>query len=65
MMINFLRKMYAYLFGYAWLPCPRCGKYFSGHEINHLTKSIRVGDSFFVVCQECSKEIRNDGVRSV
>ena len=28
-----LHKLYAYLFGYFWLPCPVCGKYFGGHEI--------------------------------
>lgn len=29
-----LHKLYALLFGYSWLPCPVCGKYFGGHELS-------------------------------
>ena len=32
MMFRFLNKCYARLFGYFWLPCPVCSKYFGGHE---------------------------------
>ena len=27
-----LAKLYADFFGYFWLPCPICGKFFGGHE---------------------------------
>jgi len=30
--IRWFQKIYAILFGYFWLPCPICGKYFGGHE---------------------------------
>lgn len=29
---RWLNKIYAWFFGYFWLPCPICGKYFGGHE---------------------------------
>jgi len=25
-------KIYAWIFGYFWIPCPKCGKMFGGHE---------------------------------
>lgn len=28
-----LHRLYAWLFGYFWLPCPVCGKMFGGHEV--------------------------------
>lgn len=27
-----LQWLYAFVFGYFWLPCPRCGRGFGGHE---------------------------------
>ena len=30
--IRFLHKLYAWTFGYFWLPCPLCGEMFGGHE---------------------------------
>mgnify|MGYP001580585561 CR=1 FL=1 len=29
---RFLHKWYANTMGYFWLPCPRCGEMFGGHE---------------------------------
>jgi hypothetical protein len=29
---RFLARAHAALFGYFWLPCPLCGRYFSGAE---------------------------------
>lgn len=29
---RFVHRWYARLFGYFWLPCPRCGRWFGGHE---------------------------------
>lgn len=28
-----LHRAYAHLAGYFWLPCPRCGEMFGGHEV--------------------------------
>jgi hypothetical protein len=28
-------RIYAWWFGYFWLPCPVCGEYFGGHEWGH------------------------------
>ena len=33
-MIRLAHKLYARLFGYFWKPCPVCGRYFGGHEID-------------------------------
>lgn len=30
--MRLLHKLYAFIFGYFWLPCPKCGRYFGGHE---------------------------------
>lgn len=32
-MFRFMNMVYAKVFGYFWIPCPVCGKYFGGHEI--------------------------------
>lgn len=29
---RFLHCIYAFCFGYFWLPCSICGRYFGGHE---------------------------------
>jgi hypothetical protein len=31
-LIQRLNQAYAWLFGYFWLPCPLCGRYFGGHQ---------------------------------
>ncbi len=31
-MFRLFHKIYAALFGYFWLPCPRCGDMYGGHE---------------------------------
>ena len=33
MMPRWVHKAYARANGYFWLPCPRCGHYFGGHEV--------------------------------
>ena len=30
--MRLFHRFYAWLFGYFWLPCPRCGTMFGGHE---------------------------------
>lgn len=35
---RFPNRVWAWLCGYFWLPCPECGEMFGGHEIGY-TKS--------------------------
>ena len=32
MKYRLLNRIYAFIHGYFWLPCPICGQYFGGHE---------------------------------
>ena len=55
---RFLHRCYAFLFGYFWIPCPLCGKYFGGHE-------WLVEDSLWInerdaeaVCPNCSERVK-------
>ena len=38
-----LNRIYAWLFGYFWLPCPVCGQMFGGHEIANCFTAALVG----------------------
>ena len=59
-------QIYAYLFGYFWLPCPRCGQMFGGHECGNDTIWITSGSgkSCCKFCETkesslaCEKEFR-------
>ena len=55
-----LNRIYAWLFGYFWRPCPVCGKYFGGHEIaNIFTAALMSSDGHaYCVCPDpqCSYE---------
>lgn len=31
-MPRWIAKLYADIMGYFWIPCPRCGRMFGGHE---------------------------------
>jgi hypothetical protein len=37
---RFFHRLYAYLFGYFWLPCPICGQRFGGHEVKEIISVI-------------------------
>lgn len=30
--MKWIHFIYAHLFGYFWLPCPKCGRMFGGHQ---------------------------------
>lgn len=48
---RFLNKIWAFIFGYFWLPCPLCGNKFGGHE---CWESLMVSYSEGVgVCPKC------------
>lgn len=38
-------RIYAWLGGYFWLPCPVCGEHFSGHEIGRAVGATEHLDS--------------------
>ena len=46
-----LHRIYARLMGYFWLPCPKCGEYFGGHELTGYEPAI----NSWVVCPRCAK----------
>lgn len=55
-------RIYAFVFGYFWLPCPICGNYFGGHECGGtLMQNFHSGKA---VCRNCTKEAdrHNDGI---
>lgn len=50
-----LRRGYAFLMGYFWLPCPLCGQNFSGAEMGN-GRGIIMGDGapeVRVACRWC------------
>ena len=51
---RFLNWLYAFIFGYFWLPCPLCGKNFGGHESHGMLMTSYGGG--VCVCYNC-KEI--------
>ena len=49
-------RWWANAHGYFWLPCPRCGEMFGGHEY-HKTAPPYAGDK--LVCKPCGSELRS------
>lgn len=43
-----LNRIYAFLFGYFWLPCPICGKNFGGHELGIKKAHNDYGEWFII-----------------
>lgn len=37
---RFIHRVYAFMMGYFWLPCPICGRYYGGHEIKSKTSIL-------------------------
>jgi len=51
---RWVHHLYANLFGYFWVPCPICEKYFGGHEKHgDLCISKHGGE---LTCWACRKE---------
>jgi len=48
-------RFYAWVFGYFWLPCPLCGRYFGGHE-KGTGDLMDCWNSGRTVCPDCAKE---------
>ena len=52
-----LNRIYAWLFGYFWLPCPVCGREFGGHECGFGALIVDDGRAFGVCADpQCSHD---------
>lgn len=69
--MRLLHRVYALLAGYFWLPCPRCGAEFGGHEVQTPEFSYRRADEpdpyrDRVLCPPCTRvESREAYARAV
>ena len=45
-----LHRIYAWMFGYFWLPCPVCGRMFGGHEIANAFTAALITDHGHAYC---------------
>ena len=48
------QQLYAWFFGYFWLPCPICKEYFGGHELGATLMTTWYEGSG--VCIDCVKK---------
>lgn len=48
-----MHRLYAYLFGYFWLPCPKCGQMFGGHEWGSGTVETEDFNVRRAICPDC------------
>ena len=53
--MRLLNKLYAWMFGYFWLPCPVCKENFGGHESGYAAIVAEDGRGYVV----CSKPACN------
>ncbi len=53
-----LNRIYAWLFGFFWLPCPVCKRMFGGHEAGFGALVSEDGKSARIVCDDpqCSHD---------
>jgi hypothetical protein len=51
--MRFPHRIYAFLAGYFWLPCPKCGRMFGGHETQPFA-AIEVNGRGWCVCPQCA-----------
>ena len=56
---RFLNQIYAFAWGYFWIPCPVCGKMFGGHE--HADGCLHTIPSDephigYVICPDCARD---------
>lgn len=52
-----LSRLYALLFGYFWLPCPNCGRWFGGHEQRGGTINVGI---HLATCENCVGDFNFD-----
>lgn len=66
--MKWLHQLYAFIFGYFWLPCPKCGEMFGGHQHEpygaHVTVTEGDGQHCYCVCPACdTAELRAENER--
>ena len=54
---SWVHRIYAFLTGYFWLPCPKCGEMFGGHEADKCGHMMITSSSGRLVCPACRKEL--------
>jgi len=52
---RFCHKIYAWLMGYFWLPCPLCGEMFGGHESGGYLRTLH--NRGVLVCYKCRERV--------
>jgi len=54
---RWIHRLWAFVAGYFWLPCPECGRYFGGHEVRGPAydgpEIIRPGRVRKTLCPRC------------
>lgn len=53
MIPRWAHRLYARILGYFWLPCPRCGRWFGGHEA--LPELTLVWGGYKILCPTCTR----------
>lgn len=66
--MKLLHQLYARFFGYFWLPCPKCGAMFGGHQVvpggAHVVVRERDGLHCYCGCPACdTDELRAENAR--
>lgn len=67
--MKLLHRIYAAIFGYFWLPCPKCGEMFGGHQMAaggaHVIVEMADGQHCMCVCPACdTEELRAENRRA-
>lgn len=68
--MKLLSQFYAWVFGYFWLPCPKCGTMFGGHQVApggaHIIVERPDGQHCMCVCPACdTEELRAENRRDL
>lgn len=50
---RFVARQIAALGGFFWMPCPRCGQMFGGHEIGGTLWDDETRSHGFCTCSDC------------
>lgn len=66
--MKLLHQFYAWLCGYFWMPCPKCGEMFGGHQHRPFGAHVKVmeadGEHHYCVCPACdTPELRAENQR--
>lgn len=59
---RFLHRLYAYLLGYFWKPCPICSNYFGGHEHNRCATLYTSPGMGKLTCPDCIVETESRNI---